>query len=124
MHLVLVGRRDPPLPIASLRARQQVTEIGLNDLRFSATETSLLLGKMLDREIQESTAVEWTEKTEGWVTALRLAALSLRYRDRDDDLTIGIEADSEYLQEYLLAEVLAHLSRDNQDWLLKISTQD
>ena len=124
MHLVLVGRRDPPLPIASLRARQQVTEIGLNDLRFSATETSLLLGKMLDREIQESTAAEWTEKTEGWVTALRLAALSLRNRDWDDDLTIGIETESKYLQEYLLAEVLAHLSRDNQDWLLKISTQD
>ena len=124
LQLVLVGRRDPPLPISTLRAKQQVTEIRLHDLRFSAAETSLLLGEMLNREIQESTALEWTEKTEGWVTALRLAALSLRYRDWEDDLTIGIEGDSKYLQEYLLADVLAHLSYDKQDWLLKISTQD
>ena len=48
MHLVLIGRRDPPLPIASLRARGQVTEIRARDLQFTPSETAHLLGQMLD----------------------------------------------------------------------------
>jgi LuxR family maltose regulon positive regulatory protein len=103
MHLVLIGRRDPPLPIASLRARGQVTEIRVRDLQFTSSETALLLGQRLDRDIKDEIAVEWTEKTEGWVTALQLAALSLHHRDEMDELRIGISGSTLHLKEYLLA---------------------
>ena len=69
-------------------------------------------------------AAEWTQRTEGWVTALRLAALSLRHRDWSDDLAVSIEGDSRYLQEYLLAEVLSRLPVAKQAWLLKTSILD
>jgi LuxR family maltose regulon positive regulatory protein len=85
VHLVLIGRRDPSLQIASLRARNQVTEIRTGDLRFTPQETAQLLGQWLNRDIDAAIAAEWAHKTEGWVTALRLAALSLRHRDRADD---------------------------------------
>ncbi|MEE4143211.1 MAG: LuxR C-terminal-related transcriptional regulator, partial [Halieaceae bacterium] len=121
LHLVLVGRYDPDLPIPSLRARSQVTEIRASDLRFTPEETAGLLRQMLQREVDDGVAAEWTQRTEGWVTALRLVALSLRHRDWSDDLAMNIEGDSRYLQEYLLAEVLAYLPVAKQAWLLKTS---
>ncbi len=124
MHLVLIGRRDPPLPIASLRARGQVTEIRARDLQFTPSETAHLLGQMLDRDIDDQIAAEWTEKTEGWVTALQLAALSLHHRDRTDDLRVGITGSTQHLKEYLLADVLAHLPPAKKEWLLKASLLD
>jgi len=121
---VLIGRRDPSVPIASLRAHRQVTEIRTGDLRFTPQEAAQLLGQMLDRDIDEAVAEEWTKKTEGWVTALRLAALSLRHRDSVDNLRADIQGDSRYLREYLLAEVLAHLPPVRRDWLLLTSLLD
>ena len=38
MHLVLIGRRDPPLPISALRAKGLLTEIRTQDLRFNDPE--------------------------------------------------------------------------------------
>lgn len=124
LHLVLITRRDPPLPIASLRARRQVTEVRARDLRFTAPESARLLSKMLKRHFDEATAREWTQRTEGWVTALQLAAMSLAHRDRGDASTGDIPVDSRYLQEYLLAEVLAHLDPVRQERLMATSLLD
>ena len=44
MHLVLAGRRDPSLPMSSLRARGLVTEIRMEALRFTAEETASFSG--------------------------------------------------------------------------------
>jgi LuxR family maltose regulon positive regulatory protein len=124
IHLVLITRRDPPLPIVSMRARRQITEVRSRDLRFTIPEAQRLLSKMLHRAIDEATAAEWTARTEGWVTALQLAALSLAHRDPADVRGGGIPVDSRYLQEYLLTEVLAHLDPVKQERLLAASLLD
>jgi LuxR family maltose regulon positive regulatory protein len=124
VHLVLIGRRDPPLPIASLRARGELTEIRARDLQFTPAETAQLLRQMLDRDIDDGIAAEWTEKTEGWVTALRLAALALLQRPQMDDLRIGITGSPQYLQAYLLADILASLLPAKKEWLLRASLLD
>ena len=82
MHLALLTRRDPPLPISTLRARGQVAEVRAQDLRFTPAETAAYLQQLLGDRIDESTAAAWTEKTEGWVSGLRLAAISMRHRKR------------------------------------------
>jgi LuxR family maltose regulon positive regulatory protein len=54
-----------------------------------------------------SIAASWTEKTEGWCTGLRLAAMALRRRghgDLPDDLPDSVQ----YVLEYLFEEVLAN----------------
>jgi hypothetical protein len=56
MSLVLIGRRDPSVPIASLRAHRQVTEIRVWDLRFTPQEAARLLGQLLHRKIDGATA--------------------------------------------------------------------
>jgi ATP/maltotriose-dependent transcriptional regulator MalT len=50
LRLVLAGRADPPLPLARLRARGQLTEVRQQDLRFTAEEAADLLEEVLDRQ--------------------------------------------------------------------------
>jgi LuxR family maltose regulon positive regulatory protein len=124
VHLVLIGRSDPPLPINSWRARGQVTEIRTKDLRLTPQQAAWLLNKLLNHQIDNEIAAEWTRMTEGWVTALRLAALSLRVRTLEDDLQVKTQGDIRYLKEYLLAEVLSRLPVVYQAWLLKTALFD
>ena len=124
LHLVLISRRDPPLPLPFLRAHHQLTEIRTADLRFSSADTAGLLTKMLHREIDEATAAAWAEQTEGWVTALSLAAIYLRQHAHSDLAPDDGAVDSHYLQEYLLAEVINHLDPILREWLLAIAWLD
>lgn len=124
MHLVLIGRQDPAIPVASLRAYRRITEIRLNDLRFTPQETAELIEQVLHRDIDKELATEWAEITEGWAAALHLAALSLSYGRETADLKANFRGDSRYLQEYLLAEVLTHIPPDKERWLLRTSLLD
>lgn len=124
LHLVLIGRRDPPVPIATLRGRGQVVEIRARDLQFTEPETASLLTGMLGRTVDEAMAARWTERTEGWVTALRLVALSLLQRHDSDDLGRDASASPQFVQEYLLADVLAHLPEATRGWLLRTAALD
>ena len=123
MHLVITTRSDPPLPIITLRARAQVTEIRLHELRFKAAETTTFLQQM-GVQADDITAESLTQKTEGWVTGLRLAVLSLRHRGDIDLLLKGMPDNSRYVTDYLLAEVLNRLDPAIQDFLLKTSILD
>lgn len=124
LHLVLISRHDPALNLANLRARSQVTEIRSRDLGFTPAETVQLMQEMLNRALDPEAAAAWTEATEGWVTALRLAALSLRHRGRENDLSVHVQGDSRYLRDYLFAEVLSHLPASYQNCLVKLAFLD
>ena len=56
MHLVLTGRRDPLLPISTLRAKRLLNEIRTQDLRFNESETAAFLTKGLGMQVDSSTA--------------------------------------------------------------------
>jgi len=78
MHLVLIARQDPAMPISKLRAQSFVTEIRTQELCFNKLETATFLRLVLGTQVDSATAAALEEKTEGWVTGLRLAALSMR----------------------------------------------
>ncbi len=82
MHLVIIGRIDPPLAITRLRAKGQVTEIRAQDLRFTMAETKIFLEQLLGIQIDPATARAVEKKTEGWVTGIRLAVLAIQHRQR------------------------------------------
>ena len=121
MHLVLATRRDPPLPLASLRAKGQMTEIRVQDLRFSLEEIVIFLQRVTGTSVDQSTAAILEEKTEGWVTGLRLAVLSLRHREDIKNVLIDLPDDNRYVMDYVVAEVLSQQSPDMQEYLLKTS---
>ena len=121
MHLVLATRRDPPLPISTLRARSRMTEIRVQELRFSSTETAAFLQRVLKTPVDETTAAVMEERTEGWVTGLRLAALSLRHRSDLDRVLADLPEDNRYVMDYIVREIISQQSPDMQEFLLTTS---
>jgi LuxR family maltose regulon positive regulatory protein len=121
MHLVLVARHDPPLPLANLRAGRRMTEIRYQDLRFTPAQTATFLRDVMGLEMDEATLQAAHQRTEGWVTGLRLTVLCLRdsqdARERDDCL----QGASRYVGDYLLGEILARQAPAVQAYLLQTS---
>ncbi len=107
MHLVLLTRRDPPLPLMTLRASGQVNEITMEQLRFTRSETAAFLQRALDVSIDDTTAAILEKKIEGWVTGLRLAAFSLRGQKDLDRLVSGLREGFQYITDYLVTEVVS-----------------
>ncbi len=124
MHLVLVSRVDPPLPLASLRAKGEMTEIRVQDLRFSLEETAEYLQKMMGKTFEESVVALFEEKSEGWVTGLRLAALLLRHTDDIERVVAGLQGANRYVSDYFVEEILSQQSTAMQDYLLATSILD
>jgi LuxR family maltose regulon positive regulatory protein len=118
LHLVLASRRDPPLPLSSLRARGQMTEIRVQDLRFTVAETAAFLQQMMGEPVEDAEVAVLEEKTEGWVTGLRLAALSLRQRSDLDRILANLPEDNRYVMDYLITEVLSNQEENSRDYLL------
>jgi len=82
LHLVIVTREDPPLPLPRLRARGQVSEIRERELRFTVEEATAFLNRTMGLHLSAEAVTALETRTEGWIAGLQLAALSLR--DRDD----------------------------------------
>jgi len=126
MHLVLITRKDPPLSQSVLLARNQMTEIRLHDLRFAADEVAAFMQNALASPLPDEAIATLMEKTEGWITSLRLAALALRYSP-DADSRIAELRDLERnhnLTDYLMSEVLAQTPPAIADFLLKTAILD
>ena len=124
MHLVLSGRRDPFLPISSFRARGLLTEIRVRDLCFTTTETKAYLQQALGGQIEDAIASEWTEKTEGWITGLHLAALSMRQRGDAASMLPELPGGIQYVMEYLFNEVFLHQSPEIRHFLMSTAILD
>ncbi len=124
LHLALIGRKDPFLPIYTLRAHKQLYELRIEDIRFTAEETAAYLQQMLNEKIEDTTAAMWAERTEGWITGLRLASLSIQHRGDFKSMLPELEGGAQYVMEYLFNEVLSHQSSVVRDYLLKTSILD
>jgi LuxR family transcriptional regulator, maltose regulon positive regulatory protein len=73
-HLVLGTRLDPPLPIALLRAQNQLVEIDATTLRFDVEETRRFLNREKMGPADAQTVKLLNDKTEGWPAVLRIVA--------------------------------------------------
>ena len=126
MRLVLITRKDPPLPKSALLAGNQMTEVRHADLRFSTGETAAFMQNALGSPLSDEAVAVLAEKTEGWIASLRLAALALRYSSdaasRVADLQ-ALERDRN-LTDYLMSEVLARTPPAVADFLLQTAILD
>ena len=120
LHLVVATRSDPPLPLARLRARGQLAEVRAADLRFTEQETAAYFDGMgLRLSAAEVATLE--DRTEGWVAALQLAALSLRGRDDAAGFIEGFAGDDRHVVDYLVEEVVHRQPEDVRDFLIRTS---
>jgi len=132
MHLVLVTRADPPLPLARLRARGQLNELRQADLRLTPEEAADLLQQAMEGTLSSSQIEALNERTEGWIAGLQMAALALQERSTapgfpPPDTDAFIEAfggTQRHILDYLVAEVLGRQSEPVQSFLLRTSILD
>jgi len=120
-HLVMIGRWDPPLPMSRLRGRGKLVEVGVDDLRFSASETRAYLGAALGEEVSVEVADALHRGTEGWIAGIRLAVLSARTAEGLAGL-VAETGPSSYVMGYLFDEVLSTLPPNLAPALLSVST--
>jgi len=122
LHLVLISRSDPPLPIAGWLAKGYLNELRGADLRFTLEETESFLTRMLGSEAARQTAGTLDERTDGWIAVLRLAALSLR--DTSDRASFLERLDSYAtcsISSYLVGEILVQQVQEVQELLERTS---
>jgi len=125
MHLVISTREDPPLPLAQLRARGQVTEIRERDLRFTGQEAAAFLNQTMGLSISSDQIRALEARTEGWIAGLQLAAVALQEGGRDAGAFIaGFTGDDRYVMDYLVAEVLQRQPEAIRDFLRQTAILD
>ena len=121
MHLVIGTRADPPLPLARVRGKGTMLEIGADDLRFNLEEAANLLRDILGWELSAEDLKAINGRAEGWAVGLKMAALSLgKQRDVRECVT-AFTGSQRYIMEYLIEEVLLSQPRDVRDFLLRTS---
>ena len=118
MHLVLITRSDPPLPLARLQARAQLLEVRTADLRFTLDEARFFLNTVLEIHLSTEEVALLAEYTEGWPAALQFAGLSLRKRSPGTSVASALGGNQRYLVAYLAAEVFQHQPTHVQAFLL------
>jgi LuxR family maltose regulon positive regulatory protein len=121
LQLILATRVDPPLPLAQLRARGRLVEVRAADLRFTPAEATLYLNDSMGLGLNEHDVAALEGRTEGWIAALQLAALSLRGREDTSGFIAGFAGDDHYIVDYLAEEVLARQSDEVRAFLLATS---
>lgn len=124
MRLVITTRVDPPLSLARLRARDQLTEVRADELRFTSGEAVTFLNQVmgLSLTIDDVTALE--ARTEGWIAGLQLAALAMRDRADMAGFITSFTGSHRYIVSYLIEEVLNRQPESVQLFLLQTSILD
>jgi LuxR family maltose regulon positive regulatory protein len=143
MHLVIATRSDPPLQLARLRARGQLTEIRQVDLRFTAEEAAAFLTDVVGLDLAPEDVSALEARTEGWIAGLQMAALAMQacsataplpgapssvpgegkmYPTRSlSGFVRAFTGSHRFILDYLVEEVLDQQPPATQEFLLKTS---
>lgn len=130
MHIVMLTRSEPPLPLVRWRARGDLLEVHGPQLRFSMRETALFLQQVIPQTVSDEAVSLLHARLEGWAAGLRLLALSLQGQMATravDDYLAQLNSDfptsrqHRPIQEYFMSEVFSTLSEDLQLFLLQTS---
>lgn len=120
-HLAIASRRDPPLPLARLRAQHELFEVRASDLRFTELEAETYLNDVMDLALSAEDINALQTRTEGWVVGLQLAAMSLQEHQNRPAFIQTFAGDNRYVLDYLLDEVFSRQTAHVQEFLLTTS---
>jgi LuxR family maltose regulon positive regulatory protein len=123
LRLIVAARRDPGLPVARMRLEEQLCELRAEQLRFTAAESALLLDRHGIGLDAAHTAL-LHERTGGWPVGLRLAVRQLRGHPDPGSFVTSFCGDERPVADYLVGELLEHLSDDEREVLRLTSICD
>ena len=130
LRLVLISRKVPDLPLARWRMQRRLSEIVLDDLRFSLDESSAFLEQAIGIALRADIIEALEQKTEGWIAGLQMAALSLRHSADKDSMAnfaqrvASFSGEHRHVLEYLAEEVFSRQAPEVQDFLRRTSGLD
>jgi len=121
MHLVIISRTDPPLPLPRLRARGYLNEIRTDQLRFTLSETSTLLNDVWELGLSKTEVTCLNQRTEGWATGLQLAVLGMRRHNNYSKFINNFNGAHLYILDYFKEEIFDQQPQTIQTFLLETS---
>ena len=124
VHVVLSTRADPDLPLARWRVRGELVEIRAADLRFTSHEAAMYLNEAAGLHLAAEDVEVLEGRTEGWIAALQLAALSIQGREDVSSFIARFAGNDRYIVDYLVEEVLAHQPEPVREFLLHTAVLD
>lgn len=124
LHLVIASRCEPDLDLTHLRAKGRVVELGADDLRFTAEEVGLFFEQAMGLQLPPATIQMLEKRTDGWITGLQMAAISLRHQADPTTLLANLQGDAHFLVDFLAEEVLDRQPEELRQFLLRTSILD
>jgi LuxR family maltose regulon positive regulatory protein len=124
MHLIIITREDPHLPLARLRVRAQLTELRIKDLRFTRSEAAGFLIQVMGLNLSSEDIALLETRTEGWIAGLQLAAISMQGHKDVTNFIKSFIGSHHFVLDYLMEEVLQQQSESIQTFLLRTSILD
>ena len=124
MHLVVITREEPLLPLATLRSKNQLTEIRTLDLRFTHSESVIFLNQVMGIKLSDKDIKLLESRTEGWIAGLQLAAISLQKQKDIPEFIKSFSGSHNFIMDYLIEEVFSQLSDEIKSFLLQTSILD
>ena len=121
LHLVITTRSDPPWPLSRWWVKGKISEIRLGDLKFSEEEATSLFKSMKGLNLNEKQLSKLYQKTEGWVTGLQLAAISLTSSQDQDQFIDSFTGSHRHILHFLSEEVITRQPESVQKFLLETS---
>jgi LuxR family transcriptional regulator, maltose regulon positive regulatory protein len=124
LHVVLMTRSDPPLPLDRWRAEGQLSEVLTDDLRFSADEMVSFLQQIIPFMLSSEEMERLLERVDGWGVGLRLLALALQgplTEEQIEPVLTSFSGNHRHLMEYFVGEVLNAQPEPMQRFLLQTS---
>jgi LuxR family maltose regulon positive regulatory protein len=117
-HLVISSRADPPFAYSLLRAQGELVEIRMNHLKFSGEEAKIFIRKEIDLQISDQVISELTKRTEGWISGLQMASLSIRHKENAEAFVQSFSGSHKFILDYLFEEVLSQQPENIRRFLL------
>ncbi|TAK33461.1 MAG: helix-turn-helix transcriptional regulator [Chloroflexota bacterium] len=124
LHVVIASRTAPPLPLARLRGRDQLTELESADLSFTSEETAAFLNQVMKLDLAAEDVAALGKRTEGWIVGLQMAALSMKGCTDTHGFVETFAGSYRYVADYLVEEVLRCQPEHIQSFLLQTSILD
>ena len=124
LHVVIATREDPRMPLARWRARGVLTELRAADLRFTLAETTEFMRTVMLLDLLPEDVASLEARTEGWIAGLQLAGLHLQGRADPAEAVRSFAGSHRFVFDYLVEEVLAHLTEPERTFLLQTSILD
>ncbi len=121
LHLLLLTRIDPPLPLFRLRARDQLLEIRAEQLRFTKEETAAFLNEVMGLRLSADDIGAMNARAEGWIAGLQLAALSMQASKDNHRFVSEFTGSHHHIVDYLTEEVLKLQPERVRTFLLQTS---